>query len=182
MAAQSFFSNIYWCPGDYGNMRFAWGFPTKHAVPVRFHAVPILPQSVRFLVSSGPNAQKPCGSCAVPRGSYIAAVRDSLFRRGQVLRNHAVPVRFHAVPILPQSVRFLVSSRPAAQKPCGSCAVPRGPIGGVTQETAIPCSETMWFLCGSTWFHWRCNTRKCYSVFRNHESCADADKKTCLCL
>ena len=84
-----------------------------------------------------------------------------------MLRNHAVPVRFHAVPILPQSVRFLVSSRPGAQKPCGSCAVPRGSIGGATQETAVPCSETMWFLCGSTWFHWRCNTRKCYAVLRN---------------
>ena len=30
--------------------------------------------------------------------------------------------------------------------------VPRGSTVGVTQETAIPCSETMWFLCGSTWF------------------------------
>ena len=63
-----------------------------------------------------------------------------------------VPVWFHVVPILPQSVRFIVSPRPGAQKPCGSCVVPRGSTVGVTQETAIPCSETMWFLCGSTWF------------------------------
>ena len=109
VAARSFFNNIYWCPGSYGNMCFAQGFPIKHAVPVWFQAVPILPQSVRFIVSPGPGAQKPCGSCVVP---------------------------------------------------CGSS-------GGVTQETAIPCSETMWFLCGSTWFQWRCNTGNCYSVFRN---------------
>ena len=114
MAALSFFNNIYWCQGSYGNMRFAQGFPIKHAVPVRFHAVPILPQSVRFIVSPGPGAQKPCGSCAVPRGSYIAAVRE---------------------------IPCFVEAR---------------------------CSETMRFLCGSTWFHWRCNTRNCCSVLRNH--------------
>ena len=106
VAALFFFNNIYWCPGSYGIMRFAQGFPIKHVVPVWFHVVPILPQSVRFIVSPGPGAQKPCGSCVVPRGSTV----------------------------------------------------------GVTQGTAIPSPETMWFLCGSTWFQWRRSTGNCYSL------------------
>ena len=144
VAARSFFNNIYWCSGDYGNMRFTWGFPIKHVVPVWFHVVPILPRSVRFIVSPGPGAQKPCGSCVVPRGS----------------------------------------------------------IGGVTKETAIPLEasrQIMWFLCGSTWFLQRRTNLHCKGfapVLKmarklpnpNHPerscaaSCADPDKKTCLCL
>ena len=59
-----------------------------------------------------------------------------------------VPVWFHVVPIWQQCLRFLASPGPGAQKPCGSCVVPRGSMGAVTQETAIP-SEASNKSCGS---------------------------------
>ena len=53
-------------------------------------------------------------------------------------------------------------------KTCGSCVVPGGSYIGAVSEipcfVGARCSGTIWFLCGSTWFHWQSNAGNCYSV------------------
>ena len=108
------------------SQHFAQGFLQFSAVPVWFHAVPMLFTFMQMLVSSQRNAHRRRGSSAVPCGSYCLPTQQIAVSSQRNLHQGVVPVWFHMVPMLFTFMQMLVSFPRNAHRRRGSSAVPCG--------------------------------------------------------